>query len=316
MTLRLVIILVVSTRLAAATPVVVDSARARLGATIAGPRNPKSIVLRDGARSAVAISVHPRMEPIAIALVISTWPQWIGMNEAPSDPPRPAWQQPGALNPLKQAIDESGLATMGAPGSQCVIVRHALDGGRALIRVTLDNLRGDLLGVQRDYVGPHDVDVIKAVHIALDELREIDTPHKALIVFGDGFATGALPVSGVVPRFENEHVTPLAVLWRPPHAKDLYRDMYRDAPEDILAIVPEPIRTTLDDMTAAVREVIDQLPSDLEVVFDASTLYWDGRVHDLELVVDGKSLGVRSVRLARPIVVTSKPVWIDRKSVV
>jgi hypothetical protein len=124
---------------------------------------------------------------IAVALVYSAFELYIGNDkENPDIPEDDPSRAPGMLIALRDAIDAVNWGGLGPEGSRGVVITYA---DRAQIRVPLSPLseiRGSMLGTQKDYYGTTGLELVAGVQLAMVELKKASVSRRAIIIVGDG----------------------------------------------------------------------------------------------------------------------------------
>jgi hypothetical protein len=272
---------------------------------------PKHVTLHaDVGSTEPALSIEPRIEPIAIALLVSKWTMWVGRDELPRNPSESVYD-PGALRPLQRALDEVRFAEIGPAKSQLALVLY---GAEVVVspRVELSRFRSSDLGPQLFHQDVRQR-LMPALSVALDSLRAADAPRKALIVFGDGGDPDEdIAPATIANRARDEHVAMFAILWRPPSMGIKYKQHPHDPLEEI---IPSAIRTTTtENFAAALRTVIAQFPVRYEIKFDGKTMPWDGEPHRFEIragtiVLDSVTATLPNKRAPRNVSSSTTSAW-------
>ncbi|HEY4239814.1 MAG TPA: hypothetical protein VGM88_08360 [Kofleriaceae bacterium] len=227
---------------------------------------------------------------LALMVVMQSNEMWIGNTHtdklAPDDPSRTL----GALWALEQewpAFDGPMAA-----GSQAGLVVYA---EKAEVRVPLGpiaKLTKSALGTEADYFGRAGNDLAAGAALGYDQLAKSDAPIKLLLVIGDGNATNpetdkpALAELYKRARREGIHVVEL-----------VYKSSISD-PETIYfgkTLVINASATLAQRVAAAVHDVTARQ----YLVFPGERLTWDGRTHELALMIHGTATD--------PVELTSAP---------
>lgn len=119
--------------------------------------------------------------PLTVAVVLAGQEIWIGNDTFETDP---AATYRGRLRDVVDAFDQTPPALHFPADSRGVIISYAT--GARVVRAfgPLEGIRGEALGVQRDYRGATGSDLVRGIMLALEEI-----PANALgviVVVGDG----------------------------------------------------------------------------------------------------------------------------------
>jgi hypothetical protein len=123
-------------------------------------------------------------EPLALAVVMFGWEQWIGNDtyRPKNDPTRVK----GVLAPLRSGLDKLDFKALAPPGSLAMVITYAQTAQIRQPLGPLEALTGAALGTQKDYANSYGTELVKGIELALAELRKAATPVKALIILTDG----------------------------------------------------------------------------------------------------------------------------------
>ncbi len=232
-------------------------------------------------------------ETIAIALVVQGQEAWIGNDEYETT--RRARYQ-GALNGLAYGIDLLHLGQIGPPGSKGVIVTYSRGAELKLPMSELEAVTGAALGSQREYRGNSGTDMVRGIRVALDELAQVETSRKALIVIGDGNDTNDVARSQLLELKKDAAKANVQLFGI------IYKSPLSNPGSDLHRLVPHATQvTSVDGITGQLNAIVERLSDRFYVTFagyDERTktgLPWDG--HEHELVVQQGAIEYEPVTL-------------------
>lgn len=130
----------------------------------------------------------PAASGTAVALVMSTLSVWIGNEEYEQDPDA---VYRGALDPLKRALDKLDIGDRLPAGSRAVVVGYARGARLVHAMSPATELKGSVLGVEKDYQSELGSDFVAGLDLAFDELAKVDAKRKVIVVVGDGTDTNS-----------------------------------------------------------------------------------------------------------------------------
>jgi hypothetical protein len=184
-------------------------------------------------------------DPVALAILFNGQAGWVGTDDNPDEDTK----LPGALHDLERGIDGLRLP----PGSEVMVIEYSV-GAKVVVPWThAEALRGRQLGEQPAYEGKIGVDLVEGVNVALDALVASESPHKLLLVVGDGNdtnnETARAKLTAADQRARDAHVSTAAIIWR--------SAVSGDVPEVVHLIAPSPrtLNTTNDLGPAVVDSV-------------------------------------------------------------
>lgn len=228
-------------------------------------------------------------EPITIALVYSGDEIFIGNEEHEFDE---AARYHGSLNALKDALEQPAFRQAFPPGSQIVVVSYD---DHATVRVPLGPLADFSvggLGREADYRNRFGRDLVSGIEQGLVELERVTTPHRALIVVGDGTHVNqelaAESLRALRRRSRIDNIAMYGVIYKTPLS---------DSASPLLAAIPRA--TTLSStssMSTALASIAARIGNRYYVTFPYGELPRDGQYHDVTVLVNGQPFEVGELR--------------------
>jgi hypothetical protein len=283
-----------------------DANHARVIATIDGAGNaPVSTMalVGDGAQPQVAPAYSQRAaanEPVEIALVINGQEIWIGNDDHETDDNA---RYLGVLHGLERALDHIALGRALPEGSMVSVVSYATGAEFKVPVTSATNIHGASLGTQRDYRNKIGTDMVQGIELAMSRLAKSPAPRRVLIVLGDGNDTNdeaaKVALLDLKKRAAKLHVMTYGII---------YKSVVSADGNVINTMIPRShTMNSIEGIEASLQAIVSEIADRQYVAFDASTLPWDGRMHDLTLTIDGEIFDTESVVLpARP---ESTPWW-------
>jgi len=219
-------------------------------------------------------------EPLALALVISGQTIWMGNDEVETDP---AARYPGMLHAIASAIDGLHLADVVPARSVGLVVSYSTGAAIQLPMAPIAQLTGQALGTQADYRGKLGDDMVDGISLALAELARSSAPHKALIVIGDGNDTNPDRAKAALLDLHKRALAAGVQVYSIVHKTLLSQEGV-----PVVSFAPSSVTINSGDgVAAALADIVARATDRLYVEFDAHGLSWDGRSHDLALLIDG-----------------------------
>lgn len=224
-------------------------------------------------------------EPVAIAIVMLGWEQWIGNDSylPASDPTRTK----GVLDPLRAALDKLDLKGATPAGSLGMVVTYGMTAKIRLPMGPIEKLRGAALGTQKDYHREASFELAKGMELALAELGKATTPRKVLLVLTDGNDTNPdamkAKLTTLKRQAQGDRVEISAIVYK---AAD-------SGPGNLVAGLTPRVSTvtTLEGLAPALQAVVKSLSDRQYLTFPGTArgkqpgLAWDGKWHELMLMI-------------------------------
>jgi hypothetical protein len=162
---------------------------------------------------------------------------------------------PGVLEKLEEAVDRSGLAKAGPPGSKSVVIAYSIGAQIVSPMGELSKLRGASLGDQCNYFGKSGSDLVRGVELAFHELKIVTAARKVMIVVGDGSASDPEQAKAELARFrtlcEQEKIDVFAIVYVNKRPGD------DDKPQQVITSLAPTAKTatTTDDIAGALAAI-------------------------------------------------------------
>ena len=283
-----------------------DASTERIVATIDGAGHASLATMTlvgDGAQPQVARAITQRTEasePVEIALVINSQEIWIGNDDFETDENA---TYVGVLHGLENALDRLDLGHTLPEGSKVSVISYSTGAEIRVPPTSALAIKGSVLGAQRDYRNKIGTDMVQGIELGMSQLAKSSAPRRALIVIGDGNDTNdqvaKLELVDLKKRAAKMHIATYAIV---------YKSVVSAEGSVIPAMVPRTrTMNSIDGIEASLSAAVTEIADRQYVSFDASSLAWDGRMHDLTLTIDGETFDTESVVLAaRP---ESTPWW-------
>jgi hypothetical protein len=237
-------------------------------------------------------------EPIAIAFVMNGQEIWVGNDDFERDGPA---RYTGALKSLVKALDKSKLRAMGPKGSKGLVITYSVGAELRLPTSDLGKLTGATLGTQKAYKGKLGTDMVSGLTLAIAELTKVSTARKALIVIGDGNDTNNEAAKAQLTDLKKlaatQGIQVFAIVYKSPLSAD----------GDVITRLAPSAKTvsSVDGLAAELDAIVARLSDRYYLTFPGQGLPWDGKAHDVVLMLDKVA--------ADPVTLSFAPTWLPTK---
>ena len=255
---------------------------------------------RDAVTASLVRAYADGPEPIAIVIVVNGQEIFMGNDDVEKDENAKYW---GILKHLEEVLDRLDPKTLAPAGSNVMVVAYSTGAKVIWPMRPLAELRGSMLGTQRDYRGAIGTDMVEGIRLGMAALEHTVITRKALIVIGDGNDT-----NNEAARLELDELGAEAAKARIETYALIYKSAISSEHEVISRMIPAPITvSSILGLEPALISIKARLTDRYYVTFAATALPWDGGDHELVVRLDKRDLEPMIVKLpGRP---SRSPLW-------
>jgi hypothetical protein len=217
-------------------------------------------------------------DTLAVLILLEGHFLFIGNRDYEPDPD----SQYDGIHPFLPAIP-GVFRAIAPPGSLGGIVRY--DKGATVLAPLgpLDQLDGGRFGTEADYAGLVTRDLVTGVETSVELLSQVTTVRKALVIITDGADTNIdqarIDLARLKRRCDQDRIEVYAVG---------YVANIGDELTAIKALVPDIlIAQSADAVPARITDIAHRIGARTEIEFASAAFPWDGKQHDVQVLLDG-----------------------------